>query len=185
MSKPEELISQETLQRIVARAVELDERRRDRVNLATARDIARELGISEEAWDAAVLEYRRSKNIRPQPNHRLAGLRTAFMAALGLVAGAASVSFATVTDDVAAGAALVAWSILFAIRARNSTTPNVFTQLAAWWAGVPVGIMLASGEVLTDPIWFAGFSFVGSAVLARFLLHEPDGEGRSGPPSSA
>ena len=185
MSKPEELISQETLQRIVARAVELDERRRDRVNLATARDIARELGISEEAWDTAVLEYRRSRSNRPARSARLSALRTGFMAALGLVAGAASASFATVTDDVAAGAVLVAWSILFAIRARRSTAPNVVTQLGAWWAAVPVGIMLARGEVLTDPIWFAALSFVGSAAQARFMLPEPHGDGRSGPPSSA
>ena len=185
MPKPEELISQETLQRLVARAVELDDQRRERVNLATARDIARELGISEEAWDAAVLEYRRSRASRPARNPRQSALRTAFMGAIGLVAGAASVSFGMVTDDVAAGALLVAWSILFAIRARRSRTPNVFTQLGAWWAAVPLGIMLASGEVLTDPIWFAALSFAGSAALARLMLHEPRDEGRSGPPSSA
>lgn len=185
MSKPEELLSQETLQRIIARAAELDERRRDRVNLATARDIARELGISEEAWDAAVLEHRRSKRSRPAPNHRLTAVRTGFMAALGLVAGTASVSFGTATDDVAAGALLVAWSVLFAIRARRSKAPNVFTQLGAWWAAVPVGIMLASGEVLTDPIWFAALSFIGSAALARLLLHESGDGGRSGPVSNA
>ena len=69
MTKSEEVISPDTLQRLVARAIELEEQGRESVTPARAREIAQELGISPVAWDAALLEYRRAKHGMRKPNH--------------------------------------------------------------------------------------------------------------------
>ena len=188
MTKPEEVITPDTLQRLVARAIELEEQGRESVSPARAREIAQELGISPVAWDAAVLEYRSAKRGMRKQNRVASSLRTLLMAGLGLTAGAAAAAIGGSTGDVAAGAVLVAWSVAFAARARNAEGPNVYAQLAAWWAGIPVGMMLVHGEVLTDPLWFAVFSWIGSSALARFmpyLLRYVRGDQSSGPPSTA
>ena len=188
MTKPEEPMSGETLQRLVARAIELEAQQMDAVSPARAREIAKELGISPRAWDAAVLEYRNSQRGRQKLNRTASSLRNPMMAGLGLAAGAAGAVIGGSTGDVAASAILVTWSVAFAIRARNAEAPNVYTQLAAWWAGIPIGIMMVHGEVLTDPLWFAAFSWIGSSALARFmpfLLRHVRGDEPSGPPSTA
>ena len=188
MTKPEEVIAPDTLQRLVARAMELEEQGRESVSPSRAREIAQELGISPEAWEAALLEYRHSNRGMPKRNRASSSLRTLMMAGLGLTAGAAAAVIGNNTDDVVAGAVLVTWSVAFAIRARKAEGPNVYAQLAAWWAGIPIGMMLMHGEVLTDPLWFAALSFVGSSALARFmpsLLRHVSGDESSGPPSRA
>jgi hypothetical protein len=188
MTKPEEVISPDTLQRLVARAIELEAQGRESVSPARAREIAQELGIRPDAWEAAVLEYRHSNRGVRKRNRAASSLRTLMMAGLGLAAGAAASVIGQATGDVAAGAVLVAWSVAFAARARNAEGPNVYAQLAAWWAGIPVGIMMVQGEVLTDPLWFAAFSFIGSSALARLmphLLRYVRGDESSGPPSTA
>lgn len=185
--KPEDVISPDTLQRLVARAIELEEQGRESVTPARAREIAQELGISPVAWDAAVLEYRSAKRGMQKPNRAASSLRTMLMAGLGLTAGAAAAVIGGSTGDVAAGTVLVAWSVAFAARARNAEGPNVYTQLAAWWAGIPIGMMLQHGEVLTDPLWFAALAWIGSSALARFmpfLLRQVHGDESSGPPST-
>jgi len=187
MTKPEDVMSPDTLQRLVARAIELEEQGRESVTSARAREIAQELGISPAAWDAAVLEYRSAKRRMRKPNRAASSLRTMLMTGLGLAAGAAAAVIGNNSDDVIAGAALVTWSVAFAIKARKAEGPNVYTQLAAWWAGIPVGMMLVHGEVLTDPLWFAVFSWIGSSALARFmpyLLRYVRGDDSSGPPST-
>ena len=188
MTKPEEVISPDTLQRLVARAMELEEQGRESVSPVRAREIAQELGISPGAWEAAVLEYRNTRRGMRKRNRAASSLRTLAMAGLGLAAGAAATVIGNKADDVVAGAVLVTWSVAFAIRARKAKEPNVYTQLAAWWAGIPIGMMLAHGEVLTDPLWFAAFSWIGSAALARampFLLRHLRGDESPGPPSKA
>lgn len=188
MTKPEEAISADTLQRLVARAIELEEQGRESVSPARAREIARELGISPDAWEASVLEYRHSNRGMRKRSRAASSLRTLMMAGLGLAAGAAASVIAQGTGDVAAGAVLVAWSVAFAARARKAEGPNVYAQLAAWWAGIPVGIMMVHGEILTDPLWFAAFSWIGSAALAKlmpFLLRYVRGDESEGPPSTA
>jgi hypothetical protein len=188
MTKPEEVISPDTLQRLVARAIKLEEQGRESVSPARAREIAQEIGISPGAWDAAVLEYRSAKGGMQKRNRAASGLRTLMMAGLGLTAGAAASVIGQSTGDVAAGAVLVAWSVAFAARARNAEGPNVYAQLAAWWAGIPAGMMMVHGEILTDPLWFAAFSWIGSAALARLmplLLRYVRGDESSAPPSTA
>ena len=187
MAKPEDVMSPDTLQRLVARAIELEEQGRESVTSARAREIAQELGISPVAWDAAVLEYRSAKRGMRKPNRAASSLRTMLMAGLGLTAGAAAAVIGGSTGDVAAGAVLVAWSVAFAARARNAEGPNVYTQLAAWWAGIPIGMMLQHGEVLADPLWFAALAWIGSSAFARFmpfLLRQVHGDESSGPPST-
>ena len=182
MTDSNEIVTQETLQRLVGRAIELAEKETDGVTLERAREIALELGISSTAWDAAVLEFRRTAD-RHVVTRRSGGLsRLVMMAALGLVAGSAAAVIGESTGDVTAGAVLVAWSVAFAIRARGAVTPRVLAQLAAWWAAVPVGIMWMHGEVLADPLWFAAFSWIGSAALTKFL---PSLRNPKGPPSTA
>ena len=182
MTDSREIVTQETLQRLIGRAVELAERETDGVTLERAREIALELGVSSTAWDAAVLEFRRASDRRLVPLRRRNLSRLVMMAALGLAAGSAAAVIGESTGDVAAGAVLVAWSVAFAMRARGAIAPHVLAQLAAWWAAVPLGIMWMHGEVLTDPLWFAAFSWIGSAALTKLL---PDFRNTKGPPSTA
>ena len=47
--------------------------------------------------------------------------------------------------------------------------------------------MMVHGEILTDPLWFAAFSWIGSAGLAKlmpFLLRYVRGDEPAGPPSN-
>ena len=65
MSQLPEHFSRDTFERLIGRALKLDDVRSDQISLAQAREIARELGISDAAWDAAIAERRRPRSSQP------------------------------------------------------------------------------------------------------------------------
>jgi hypothetical protein len=166
-------LSPDTLERLVARALELEESGHDRVSLARSRDIARELGISLAAWDAALAERRPVTVTRTKaPSRRGSRWRTSGTAAIGFAAGALGgwISQALRGDaDVVVGAVLVLGALALAIRQASEWGDDPREKLTAWWLGVPAGAMLAFNEVLADPLWFAALAWLGSVAAASAL----------------
>jgi hypothetical protein len=161
--KPDGL-SPDTLERLVGRAAELDERAAERVTLAQAREIAMELGISAAAWDAAVAE-RLTQGTRfpvvPNAVRRPVHLLTATCGfVFGTLGGWLNLAFSG-NSDVAFGTLLVLGGVLAAHRAKTATRAQL--SLAAWWLAIPAGVMVAMGELLADPVWFSAFAWLGCA----------------------
>src|SRR5687768_7763216 len=60
-------LSEATLQQVLARAEELDERAGARISVKRAREIALELGVSPDSWEAALAEHQRASNAAAPP----------------------------------------------------------------------------------------------------------------------
>lgn len=164
----EKSISEVTLKELLALAAEIDDAAEQRIALSRAKAIAMEVGISSAAWDAAVQARSSdfsSLNENEDGEHWFDPLLVAF---LGLVVGALMgfISRATAGRmDVVTGVSVVIGSLGMAAGIfRGSRRSQI--DLAAWWAGVPVGIMLGFGRVLTDPLWFAGLSWLTTTALS-------------------
>ena len=177
-------VSRDTLERLVARAQELDEGGVERISLTKAREIARDLGISNAAWEAALAEDGRAlvttANTEPR---KWSHLRTALTAALGFAAGAGGgwLNAEFRGDlDVAYAALLVAVGVLFSVRARRESAEAAQASLDAWWVAIPAGMLAAFGGLRTDPLLFAALARWGTGWFVAHLprlssfLREPE-----------
>jgi hypothetical protein len=174
MSASSKDISRDTLERLVARALELDERGTDRISLAKAREIALELGISEAAWDATVAEKVSPGNVASVERRRpWVQSRTLIAAIAGLAAGLLGGWFNRALNgdaDVVYGVLLVIAGLVVS-RRRDEETDNAATaRLDAWWLTVPAGLLIALGGIKTDPLLFAAFARCGSVGLCLVCL---------------
>lgn len=171
MSTPPKGVSPDTLDRLIGRAIELDRPAVDRLTLAQAREIALELGISPSAWDAAVAEHEQRA-----PASRTASAWTRFAPAIsgvaGIVAGAlagrAMAAFGGPATAVSA-AVLAFGGIALAVRAGRRTWWRTQLRLAAWWLGIPVGMIVANDVIAKDVAVFALLAWLASAVFASEL----------------
>lgn len=177
-------VSRDTLERLVARALELEEGGVERISLTKAREIARDLGVSDAAWAAAMVEDGRglvtTANAKPRPwSH----LRTALTAGLGFVAGAGGgwLNAEFRGDlDVAYAALLVAVGVVLSVRARRESAEAAQASLDAWWVAIPAGMLTAFGGLRTDPLLFAALARWGTGWFVAHLprlssfLREPE-----------
>ncbi len=159
-------LSRSEFDRIVARAIQLDEDGRERIDIAQATQIAQELGIAPDAWEAAVREFPRAQTtVAAQPPTKETVLRIVVAATFGFGAGL----FAGSTGWADVSFAIVMWLAAGAMAVRGITSRTARTlrlELASMWLTLPFGIMIGAGKVLTDPLWFAAFSALGSVVFA-------------------
>ena len=190
MSMPPDDVSRDTLERLVTRALELDASRTERIDFAKAREIARELGISDSAWDAAVAERTSSAIVHQTVRKRIwMRIRTLLISGAGFTAGALGAWVSTTWNgnlDVAYAALLVLGGIVAWIQTRDSSSTEQQTSLDAWWLPVPVGMLLTFGEIRTDPLLFAAFARWGTGAfvsqlprLLRFLREADPGTSTS------
>jgi hypothetical protein len=173
MSKRLPSLSQETFERLIARAIELDDAGNDRIEFERARAVAQELGISPAAWDAALRERELMAETAAVHDAAVARRRRPLMVALaGTVAGALAGVMAPHLDTgvLALGAtAVAAGAALIVDGARRGASRDAQVDLAAWWLSLAAGIMAGMGEVHVDPAVFAGVSWVGCAALGLAL----------------
>lgn len=179
-------LTPETLERLIERAMELDEHRNVTIAPAHAREIAIELGIDAAAWDAAMLEHARSRPAPAAVTLTPQGVSQAILSAIGgLGAGGVmgAVSAASTGDDIVAGGALIAASLGLAIRqALHRPRHDAQASIAGWWSAAAAGIMLGEGQLTGDVLWFAGISWLGCATIAAVI---PDLLGRAPRPPRA
>jgi hypothetical protein len=165
-----ESVSPKTLERLVARALELDERRNERISLSQAREIAKELGISESAWDAAVSERRRPNVASGVSRNVLNRLRLSLVGTLAVAAGALGGWLNRVAGgdaDIAYGLLLVLGGVELWSRLRKESPQAAEVSLDIWWLGIPAGMFIAFGGIRTDPLWFAVFARWGTAAAVH------------------
>ena len=166
-------LSRDSLELLVARALEFDEQGSERISLTKAREIARELGISEAAWNAAVAErVRTTPASAPVVRRTSVHLRTLSIAGAGFGAGAIGgwLNRAFSGDaDVVYGALLVAAGVVVWARSRAESAATAEARLDAWWVAVPAGMLLAFGGLRTDPLLFAAFARWGTAWATSHL----------------
>lgn len=164
-------MSRETFEQLVARAIELDEAGRDRIELAQARAIARDLGVSDEAWAAALREREASPSRAASIGGHGVDRRLGLVALAGLVGGAAAGALAPVLGDGVlplGGAAVAAAGVIFA-RHRRRGVRAAHAALATWWLSLAAGIMAGIGDVHGDPLAFATASWAGCAAAGAAL----------------
>jgi hypothetical protein len=180
MSDSPKELSPDTLERLVARALELDERSRDRISLENAREIALELGISEAAWDVAVAERVSAETATSSARANI-WRRTLLSAALGFAAGAMGGSINRTFSgdlDVLYGALLVVGGLAMSARRSDEPSKAATARLDAWWLAVPAGLLIALEGIRTDPLLFAAFARWGTgwvsshrSTLLRLFRH--------------
>ena len=166
-------VSPETLERLVARALELEEFRNQRISLLQTREIAKELGISESAWDAAVSERRQPHVTAGRIAHRAVHwLRLSLIGTLAFAAGAVGGWLNRIAGgdaDVAYGALLVLGGVELWSRMRKQSSQAAEASLDIWWLGIPAGMLVAFGGLRTDPLFFAAFARWGTAAAVHLV----------------
>lgn len=169
MTEPTSGLSRIGFDRLIARALELEEAGNEQIDLERARAIATELGISASAWEGALRE--REVGAARSARLRRRG-RAALVALAGLVTGGLGGAFASQSGDgvLLLGGAAVAVGVALAVNGiRRRSMRGTQAELAAWWLSVPVGIMLGLGEPHGDPMVFASAAWVGCASLGVTL----------------
>jgi len=173
MTEESTSLSRVGFDRVIARALEIDEEGNDRIDLERARAIAHELGIGASAFEAALREQAAAAQAAAdrRAKVRIRG-RAALVALVGLVAGGLAGALASQLADgvLLLGGTAVAAGVALAVNGiRRRSMRGTQTELAAWWLSVPAGIMLGMGEFHGDPMVFAAAAWVGCASLGFTL----------------
>jgi hypothetical protein len=173
MTEPTSGLSRIGFDRLIARALELEEAGNEQIDLERARAIAHELGIGDPAWEAALREQAAAARTAASraSRLRLRG-RVVLLSLAGLVTGGLGGAFASHSGDgvLLLGSAAVAVGVALAgggIRRRS--TRGTQAGLAAWWLSVPAGIMVGMGEFHGDPMILAAAAWAGCAALGVAL----------------
>jgi hypothetical protein len=173
MTEESSSLSRGGFDRVIARALEIDEEANDRIDLERARAIAHELGIGDSAWEAALREQAAAAKAAASRAARLRLRGRAVLVALaGLVTGGLSGALASRSGDgvlLLGGAAVAVGAALAVDGIRRRSMRGTQAELAAWWLSVPAGIMLGMGGVHGDPMVFAAAAWVGCAALGFTL----------------
>jgi hypothetical protein len=171
MSKHSKEVSRDTLERLVARAIELDAGHSEGFSLREAREIARNRGVSDDAWNAALAESDRAIE-GDQPNSKRTYLQTVLAIGLGFAAGAGAKWLNSTFSgdfDVIYGALLVAAAVILSAHARKQSAEDSEGILDAWWVAIPAGMLVSYGELRTDPLLFAALARWGTGWLSAHL----------------
>lgn len=166
-------VSRDTLERLVARAIELDAGRSDRFSLREAREIARDRGVSDEAWNAALAENDPRAVVEgDEPRRKRPYLPAVLTAGFGFAAGVVAKWLNTAYNgdfDVVYGGLLVAIAVALAVQARKHSTEASEGILDAWWVAVPAGMLVSFGGLRTDPLLFAALARWGTGWLSAHV----------------
>lgn len=169
-------LSSEVLEQLIARALQLDDERSEQIDLARAREIALELGIREEAWEAAVGEHLAARG-PVLPTRRVPGSPSRWQSSIpaalgGLAAGGlmGAVSAASSGDDIMIGSALVAVSVAVAIT-QTIRLPREEAQrnVAIWWTSTAAGMLAGLGSFSAEVLWFSAWAWAGCAGVGVVL----------------
>lgn len=173
MTETPRRLSQAAFEQLIARAVELDTAGSALVDQERARAIAGELGISTDAWDAALREHLMPAAARQPLRARLSPRKRSFGIGLaGIMLGAVSGGLASTLGDgvLVLGAAAILAGVLLAIDGSHGRPDQqVRRELATWWLALPMGVMLGMGAPHPDLVVFAAVSWGGCALL-RWVL---------------
>ena len=177
MTQPDPGLSPETFERLIARAMQIDEQGKERIDAVRAREIAADLGITGAAWDTAVREWTEARGqvlVTEEPGPSLDFKRMLGAAMIGGAAGGAMglASVASSGNDIAVGGALIASAGILALResVRHSLW-QAHAGLAAWWIAAGPAIMISVNGVNEDILAYTIFSWAGCAgALTLFDL---------------
>ena len=165
-------LSRHEFDRLLARASLLDAEGAGHLDLERARAIALEVGISPEAWDAALLEGPGTPAVvtaerQPISLHWSRGASAIAITGLvtGLLSGTIGSSAGPLALILGALAIVVGGAVAIAGAVRTSARDNQL-QVAAWWLSVTVGIVLGLRNVHPDPLVFGSLGWAGCASLA-------------------
>ena len=168
MNRPDLKLSPETFERLIGRAVEIDDQGNERIDEVRAREIAAELGVSPAAWDTAIREWSEARGkVAPAAGVKLTMARLLVAAGGGGVGGVVMgmVSAASSGNDIAIGSALVAAAGgLAAHEYIRRSFRQAQSSVAVWWIAAAGGITLGLGETSSDALWYSAFSWAGCAL---------------------
>ena len=179
--RPDAKLSPQTFEDLITRAVEIQAREGEGIDLARARQIAAELGVNSASWEAALREH---ADANQAPSSGLDLSRVAAVAAGGVFIGALLVAIggSGLKAILVGGSVIAAGLALGGYEVLRSRLRNGEAHIAAWWAGVPTGIALWHGDLPIDAGTYAFLSWAGStAALALFAAVRRHAPGLSEP----
>ena len=164
-------LSRTDFDQLIARASTLDAEGIGQLDLERARAIALEVGISPEAWDAALLERAGTPVVDSPVRPSLPFTFTPSVLAIaisgvvtGLLSGTIGSSAGPLALFLGALAIVVGGAVAVAGATRISARANQL-QVAAWWFSVTAGILLGLRIVHPDPLVFGSLGWAGCASL--------------------
>ena len=191
MGSPTKL-SPDGFEQLLERAIRIDAEGRELIDHDRAREIASELGVSEAAWNAALLERTEALARRRDPDRRAFSIRRLGLAiASGGIAGGIMgvISAASAGNDILVGGAVIGAAVtLGAYESIRSSLRQAHAGLAGWWLAAGVGITLGLREPTSDVGWYVALSWTGCALaIAGFdvLRRRSKGAPNSGPPAAS
>ena len=183
MSGKSKALSQDTFDRVLARAVELDEQGSTRLSAVRAREIALDVGVSPAAWDEAVSEDAARQRVRRSKENGVNALGwhqllivTASLG-LGISTGARYESPFVAEGMVGVATAGLIAAVALALLGINTVRRSwsrLHVDLPLWWLPFPVGFSLGLGRLFDDPFAFAIFGWLGSAAIGGLIAYRLD-----------
>jgi hypothetical protein len=175
MDGRDEKLSPEAFERLIARAVQIDDQGAERIDTARAREIAAEVGVSGAGWDAAVREWSeaRAELSVERTTPRVDPWRVAAAAAAGGIAGIAMgfIAAASTGDDIAIGSAVIAAGVsLGAYEYVKHSARQAQASIGAWWVAAAPGIAtIGMSGTSSDAMWYAALSWAGCAAAIAIV----------------
>lgn len=187
MTERKPSVSRPHFDELIGRALEIQQRSDEHVDLERARAIALELGVSAEAWEQALEERRVAAAPNAVPNAvppaaprpfekplSIGVLSTISVRALAVTG--ASIGFASAMIargvggiEVPLGAAGLVVGTFLAIESARRDRPDWRLRIGAWWTSVTLGVMIGSGGVHPDPIVFGAAGWLLSEAAAAVM----------------
>jgi hypothetical protein len=184
MTEAKPTVTRPAFEELIARALEIQDRDGERVELDRARAIALDLGVSPEAWATALEERQRmfdasssappADRLTPMGRQGIAWFASMTNRVLFVTAGLGAVSAFVATRlggiEIPLGAAGLAMGALIAVEGTGANTvASGRKRNLAWWASLTLGLMVGIGGPHPDPIAYGIGGFLLSESVAWFM----------------
>jgi hypothetical protein len=186
MTERKPTVTRPDFEDLIGRALAIQDRSGERVELDRARAIAMELGVSPEAWDEALEERRlavespqtpSAPSAVPQTGAKpfsiaaLSAMSPTRLAVIGTLLSASATVVASRLGgiEVPLGAAGLVLGMLLAVEHARRAPAGWTPRLGVWWASISVGMMIGIGGGHPDPIVYGAAGWLTSETVAWFM----------------
>jgi hypothetical protein len=190
MTERKPTVTRPDFEELIGRALAIQDRAGERVELERARAIAMELGVSPEAWEEALTERRLAAEAaargpaqpsaptagfsKPLAIGALATISVRALAITGASLGFASALIASRLGGIGAplgAAGLVLGGLLAAETARRDPK-GLRVRLGTWWTAVTIGMMIGIGGPHPDPIAYGAAGWLLGEAIAWLIRRQ-------------
>jgi hypothetical protein len=180
MNEAKPTVTRPDFEALIGRALAIQERADERVDLARARAIALELGVSPAAWDETLEERRLATHAPASPPASrvpfpkplsvavLSSMSVRALAVTGTLLGATAAVVASRLGGIDAplGVAGFVLGSLIAAESSRRDPSRWRARIGTWWTSLTIGMMVGIGGLHPDPMVYGAAGWLLSEVVA-------------------